>query len=168
MKPKTYLTETFVANNLLSRPFEMEPPLPPPSQVATDKPPLKRTQRMVVDVEKKKKKLPSCESQKPTYFGYSVYYLARPNKLIFKNEVRLFPCGSLDADIRMGVSQISDDDKAALTKCMSEVVQSLPVTMKHVKWLMGDAKEEPFILTMKKYRATVFNRHGLPITRSRL
>ena len=87
--------------------------------------PLKQTQRMIVDGEKqKKKKLHSCESQKPTYFGYSVYYLSRPIKLIFKNEVRLFPCGSLDADIRMGVSQISDADKAALTKSMNEVVQA--------------------------------------------
>ena len=40
--------------------------------------------------------------------------------------------------------------------------------MKHVKSLMSDAKDEPFILTMKKYRATVFNRHGLPISRSKL
>ena len=113
--------------------------------------------------------LPYEKSAKPpTFFGYRMHYLSHPQQMKFTTKVKIFQCTSLSTtDIRVGIADMTEEDRMTFIKMLNNVAGSLPITVKEVRRPMEEEDDVLFV-TARRQRASIFNSRGKVISFEKL
>ena len=134
-------------------------PPPPPSTNNKRKMPLQVSSKKMMMLQYDKVLKPVV------FFGYRMFYLSRPQQVIFEERVKIFQCNkSLStSEVRLGVADIQQQDRMSLTKLWNNIGGSLPITVNQVRRPMEEEDEVMFV-SLKKEKACLYGKHGKVIS----